>query len=292
MDLFNIKEHVDTSTPITYELKIKLNSERMKASVPQHMHMHFYDHLNKALASNIYEFKKNNYPNDDIYLSENLGMLITYNKDLQQKYLQIIQVLNACSDEIVEKVKKSYSSDGIKMQEFANAYMAEHFLTYEEKQEKHIKEGRSKLKLFALYEDRMQDVHEIRVKLNDRDIIRDSSTLIYTKIDDFFNNALATYLYDFKKTNLPDKKINFYRNSGTLSTYDNETHEVFLNALQNLNNQSDDIVDKLKQMNQSTLQSDGVENFLKTYLAHFSLKNELSNQQSSSIEITKKKLKV
>jgi hypothetical protein len=174
MDLFNIKEHVDTGIPVTYELKIQLSSERMKASVPQHMHMHFYDHFVKALASNIYEFKKNNYPNDDIYFSENIGMFITYNKDIQQKYLQIVQVLNECSDEIVDKAKESYSSDGIKMKEFANNYMSEHFLTYEEKQEKHIKEGRTKLKLFSLYEDRMEDMYQIRVKINDRDIIRNS----------------------------------------------------------------------------------------------------------------------
>jgi hypothetical protein len=85
MNLFDIKEHVDTGKPVTYELKIKLSSERMKASVPQHIHMHFYGHFVKALASNIYEFKKNNYPSDDIYFSEGLGMLITYNKDIQQK---------------------------------------------------------------------------------------------------------------------------------------------------------------------------------------------------------------
>jgi hypothetical protein len=103
---------------------------------------------------------------------------------------------------------------------------------------------------------------------------------------------MATYLYDFRKSNFADKKIIFSTKTGTLSTYDNETHNVFLKVLQNLNNQSDDIVDKLKQMNQSTLQNDGVENFLKTYLAHFSLKNELCSQQSSPIETSKKKLKV
>lgn len=290
MELLDIKEHVSLTAPATYELSITLNAELMRASFDMGKRIDFYDAFTKALSSNIYSFKSSHYPKENLSFYTDSGNFFAYNESVQKKYLDILKALNYRTDDIIEQAKSSYSyNDKDKMKNCINNFLSQHFLNHELEIENY-KNNIPRFRLFTLYEDVMKDMYCIGIKINEKDIIDNSSLSVLFKFDEFFSKTLSKNLYEYKRTIFPNERMNFSQDSGTLFTFNKNFHSSCLNLLNNLNKQSYEIFNKLKEINSNF--KDPTESYLQTYISQHFLKFELEKTEKPIQTTSIKKMKV
>jgi hypothetical protein len=280
MELLEIKEHISLETPATYELSVKMNDELMGASFDTRKRIDFYEAFIEALSSNIYSFKKEHYPNDDISFYIKSGNFFAYNESIQKKYLEIFQALNYKTDDIIEQARNAFSySDKDKMKNCIHDFVYHHFNNHElEKQNNANKTPR--VRLFTLYEDEMQGMYHIRVKINEKEIIDNSNVSVLMRFDDFFQKALSKNLYEYQASYFPNEKMTFSIQSGTMFTYSQQAHSTYLNLLNHLNKQSYEILTTLKNMD--SIFNNKTQNYLETYIAQQFLKSELEEKNTDT----------
>lgn len=290
MNLLDIKEHISLIAPATYELNIKLNSEIMKAWFDMNKRIDFYDAFTEALSSNVYAFKKEHYPNENISFYRDTGNLFAYSEPVQKKYLDILQSLNQKTDNIIEQARQSHCyTDKDKMKDFVKNFVSDHFSNYE-LEKANSPTAIPRFRLFNLSEDIMQDMYHIGVKINEKEIIEQSSLRLLIKFDEFFHKILSKKLYEYRESCFPDERLSFSEKSGALFTHNHKVHSTFLELLTSLNKQSHEILNNLKEMN--SIYDDTMQSYLEKYISHHFLQKELSIQANEAIGKTKKKLKV